>query len=101
MRKNPRVVFDTNVLVSAVLIKSSTSRQAFETAILFGEVLVSLATLAELSEVLSREKFACYVTEAERLQFLTKFTSIANPVEVDANIKACRDPKDNKFLELP
>jgi predicted nucleic acid-binding protein len=61
------VVFDTNVLVSALLIKTSVPRQAFEQAALNGTILVSLATYAELSQVLSRQKFARYLSESERL----------------------------------
>ncbi len=36
----------------------------------------------------------------ERNQFLTGFIINGTPVEIDESISDCRDPKDNKFLEL-
>ena len=65
-----RVVFDTNVLVSAALFRKSVSGQAFEKAILDGDVLFSKDTHAEPVEVLDRPKFDKYLTRSERLQFI-------------------------------
>ena len=95
-----RVVFDTNVLVSAALFRKSVSGQAFEKAILDGDVLFSKDTRAELVEVLDRPKFDKYLTKSERLQFISLFVEAAIMVEVTETITDCRDPKDNKFLEL-
>lgn len=95
-----RTVFDTNVLVSALFSKTSVPRQAFEKAASSGHILISLAVFVELSEVLNREKLSPYFTEAERLQFLARVINLAIPVEIDERIEVCRDPKDDKFLEL-
>ena len=95
-----RVVFDTNVLVSAALFRKSVSGQAFEKAILDGDVLFSKDTRAELVEVLDRPKFDKYLTKSERLQFISLFVEAAIMVEVTETITDCRDPKDNNFLEL-
>jgi putative PIN family toxin of toxin-antitoxin system len=65
-----------------------------------GRVLVSFATLAELYEVLSREKFRRYVDEGDIRIFLAVLTRDSEWVEVDVRIKACRDPKDDKFPEV-
>jgi uncharacterized protein len=64
-------VLDTNVIVSALLLKQSVSRQAFDRAFELGQVLLSWATISELNDVLSRERFDKYVLEEERKQFLT------------------------------
>jgi predicted nucleic acid-binding protein len=48
-----RYVFDTNVLISALLLPDSTSRHALDLALRKGTVLISFAALAELCEVLS------------------------------------------------
>ncbi len=45
-------VFDTNVIVSALLLKKSVSRQAFDKALKQGNLILSLATIDELNEVL-------------------------------------------------
>ena len=100
MTSERRFVFDTNYIVSALLLKRSISRQAFDYARGQGTLLVSLDTLAELSDVLRRPRFAKYVTEQEREQFLAAYVYEATLIEVKEVIQACRDPKDDKFLEL-
>jgi putative PIN family toxin of toxin-antitoxin system len=65
-----------------------------------GRVLVSFATLAELHEVLSRKRFRRYVDEEDVRSFIAALTREAQWVDVEVQIQACRDPKDDKFLEL-
>jgi len=65
-----------------------------------GRVLVSFATLAELYEVLSRKRFHRYVDEEDIRLFLVALTREAQWVDEDVEIRACRDAKDDKFLEL-
>ena len=100
MRSNPRCVFDTNVLVSALLFDQSTPAQAFFAALHAGEIIVSTDAVAELNGVLGREKFRSYVTEEERERFLRSLLREAGLIEIEQKIQACRDPKDDKFLEL-
>jgi uncharacterized protein len=95
-----RCVFDTNVLVSALLLPESKPRQALGLALHKGRVLLSLAALAELYEVLNRKQFRKYVSEEDTRTFLAALTRETQWVDVDTQITACRDPKDNKFLEL-
>jgi putative PIN family toxin of toxin-antitoxin system len=95
-----RTVIDTGVAVSAVLLPRSVPRQAFDVAAARGKLLVSEATVAELDEVLRRPKFNKYVPEEKRLEFLAALVREAEQVEVTEVITACRDAKDNKFLEL-
>ena len=95
-----RCVFDTNVLISALLLPDSKPRQALQMALLQGQVLISFATLAELSEVLGRKKFLRYVDEQDIRNFLAALTRGAEWVEVRVHIAACRDPKDDKFLDV-
>jgi uncharacterized protein len=59
-----------------------------------------MAVIAELSDVLSRPKCDRYVSAGDRLEFLAKTIRDAETVEVNLSITDCRDPKDNKFLEL-
>jgi len=56
--------------------------------------------LAELFEVLSRQAFRRYVAEEDVRTFLAALTREAEWVDVQSQIAECRDPKDNKFLEL-
>jgi putative PIN family toxin of toxin-antitoxin system len=93
-------VFDTNTLVSAVLFERSRPGQALRRALGRGRVLLSSPTLEELAEVLQREKFERYVTAAEREEFLVGFVESALFMEPTEEVRACRDAKDDKFLEL-
>jgi putative PIN family toxin of toxin-antitoxin system len=95
-----RFVLDTSVIVSAALIEASTSRRAFDHALDTGKILLSAPVLEELNEVLGREKFRGYIHEDEAKLFLALFVRSAEWVEVNVRIAACRDPSDNKFLEL-
>lgn len=96
----PRFVLDTNLIVSAALLADSAPRQAFELALNRGELLLSDAMQIELSEVLMRSKFDRYVAEEKRLRFLVSLLRLATPITVTERIDVCRDPKDNKVLEL-
>lgn len=100
MQARSRFVFDTNAIISAVLLKQSVSRRAFDKALDEGEILVSVETIDELNRVLGRVDFARYVTEGERLEFLALLVREARLVEVTVHIGECRDPRDDKFLEL-
>jgi putative PIN family toxin of toxin-antitoxin system len=95
-----RFVFDNSVLVSALLFEQSVPAQAFFAALAKGSILVSSATFIELSEVLERPKFDRYITHEERQRFVVMLLREATVVEVGEEIRACRDPNDDKFLEL-
>jgi putative PIN family toxin of toxin-antitoxin system len=95
-----RAVIDTGVIVSALLLPRSVPRQAFDAAVSRGRLLVSEETIAELDEVLRRPRFDKYVTEAQRLEFLAALVREVEVIEVVDSVTACRDPSDNKFLEL-
>ncbi|MFM8433732.1 MAG: putative toxin-antitoxin system toxin component, PIN family [Planctomycetia bacterium] len=95
-----RVVFDTGVVVSGLLLPRSVPRLAFQAARDQGEILVSIATLEELDDVLRRSKFDAYITEEQRLEFLAAYIREAEEITVSIMLKVCRDPTDDKFLEL-
>ncbi len=100
MKDELRFVFDTNVLVSAALFKASVPRQALDLARKTGKVIMSWPTMAELQQVLGRARFDKFITEDDRLLFLEVLTRDVLPVEIIETVIDCRDPKDNKFLEV-
>lgn len=100
MKNEVRYVFDTNVLISAVLFENSKPAQALQYALTNGKVLLSLDLLEELNEVLGRERFNRYLTTEEREEFLEALIERAVLVEITENVQECRDPKDDKVLEL-
>lgn len=100
MTMTNRFVIDTNVVISALLFKSTAPFRALELAEKQGIILYSEATLNELVQVLNRPKFDKYLSQEERQLFLIKFISSSQFVKITETITVCRDEKDNKFLEL-
>jgi uncharacterized protein len=100
MTNNVRYVFDTNVIVSSLLFENGKPAQALRYALANGEVLLSLDLLEELNEVLGRKRFDRYVTSEEREEFLEALIARAVLVKITMNVQECRDPKDDKVLEL-
>ena len=82
-----------------MLLPSSDSA-ALDRALRAGRPLISAATLTELDEVLHRPKFDKYLSEEERIEFLAALVQEAELVNVAEKVADCRDPGDNKFLEL-
>ena len=95
-----RVVIDTNALVSRLLLPGSIPGQAVRRAVAEAQLLASDDTIIELADVLARKKFDPYTTVRERQEFLRLFDRIAERVPIVHVIRACREPKDDKFLEL-
>lgn len=86
--------------MSALLSPGSKPRLAVDRAQQQGTILISYAILFELSEVLHRTQFRRYIDEEDIRHFLAVLTQEAEWIEVDVQIAACRDPKDDKFLSL-
>lgn len=100
MRNRQRVVINTNTLISRLLLPESVPALAVSKAVDTGQVLVSEATMLELVEVLGRRKFDRYISLEDRRDFLRTLGRIAEFVPVHYAVHACRDPRDDKFLEL-
>jgi putative PIN family toxin of toxin-antitoxin system len=100
MRSEARFVVDTNAMVSAFLLKTSIPRRAFDRARTAGTILLSGPTLQELGTVLMRQKFDRYFQPGARAQLLLQLLREAEQVAIMDVITACRDPKDDKFLDV-
>jgi len=100
MRILNRIVIDTNVFVSAVVLPLSLPRQAVDEALDDGVLLFSDATMSELTEVLHRPKLDHYVTAEERTRFIRQLGGSAEFVPIVQTVRECRDPRDDKFLEV-
>jgi putative PIN family toxin of toxin-antitoxin system len=100
MVKRGRFVFDTNVIISALLIKTSVARLALDKGRERGNILLSLETIEELHDTLGRPAFDHYIDKEDRIKFATLLIREAILVDITEHVVECRDPKDNKFLEL-
>lgn len=99
----PRAVLDTNVLVAALISPGGGSaRLLLELRSGAFELIVSPLLLAELREVLGRDKFRRYVTEGEADAFVELIRSEAvvrtDPVPSAEALSA--DPDDEYLIDL-
>ena len=99
----PRAVLDTNVLVSALISPGARSaRLLLELRSGAFELIVSPLLLAELREVLGRDKFRRYVSEAEADAYVelirTEGVVRADPAPSPEPLSA--DPDDEFLIDL-
>jgi putative PIN family toxin of toxin-antitoxin system len=100
MSRESRYVFDVNVIVSALLFSDSVPGQAFFRGSDRGVLVVSPQLITELSDVLSRDKFDRYVAREDRERLLAGLIRDSDMIVPSTQVKACRDPDDDKILEL-
>ncbi|NDE91402.1 MAG: putative toxin-antitoxin system toxin component, PIN family [Alphaproteobacteria bacterium] len=94
-----RIVIDTNIFVSAALKDKSIPAIALHRALRTATLLKSSATDRQLLDVLSRPSLLPFLAPTT-IQWIEYQLSIAETVSITSTIIACRDPTDNKFLEL-
>ena len=95
-----RIILDTNVLISGLLLSASTSQQVFDRVTATETLLISEATFTEIYQTFIRKKFNKYLSLEKRLQFIASLRNKAEIVNITSYVSICRDPKDNKILEL-
>ena len=89
-----RAVFDTNVLISALLFENSIPAQAFFTVLQQGEVLLSVPLADELNRTLHQTKFDRYLAYEQREEFMIALVESSTLVDITETIAVCRDSKD-------
>jgi putative PIN family toxin of toxin-antitoxin system len=94
-----RIVLDTNVLISAALKRISTPGMAALVVERRGVLLKSIATEQQLFDVAARPYFAALI-DPDTQAWLKKLLAAAELVAIADRVVACRDPTDDKFLEL-
>ena len=99
-RSSLRVVLDTNLVVSAALFPHSQPRQVVDYVVERRAALISTAVFAEMLDVLLRPRFDRYLQRDGRIAVLASLLRASERVTITHRIAACRDPKDDKFLEL-
>jgi uncharacterized protein len=95
-----RVVVDTNILVSFAIRPNTNFERIFDHLAAQGVTLISEDTLAELVDVLNREKFRRYIPSNRVIDYVEWYIAISEIAVVTEPVVACRDPKDDKFLAL-
>ena len=95
-----RVVLDCNVLVSALIRGDSAPGLAFDKAREHCRLVTSDACLLEVQRTFSKPKLERYFSREESDLFLEVFRLSAMVVVPERHIQICRDPKDDKYLEV-
>jgi putative PIN family toxin of toxin-antitoxin system len=96
----PRVVLDTNVLVSALLFGGEPGKIHDQWVGKRLVPLISKETFAEFSKVLFYPKFQLSPAEITAI-IEYEFLPYAEVVEIRDNVTGvCRDPQDDKFLTV-
>ncbi|MEH2416875.1 putative toxin-antitoxin system toxin component, PIN family [Nostoc sp.] len=94
------IVIDTNVLLSAVLSPNGTARKALGKVYKEFKIAQSDETYQELNTRIYKRKFDKYISDEDRQDFLEIVKTYSQFIEIKSQINTCRDPDDNKFLEL-
>ncbi len=100
MINNKKYVCDTNVLLSSLISKKSPPARVVEYIRHNGFFAFSVETFTELEEVLNRPKFDKFILKEERCRFINQIKAICILYEIYQPVNLCRDPKDNKFLDV-
>jgi uncharacterized protein len=93
-------IFDTSVVLQAMLSRRSLAYSALRKADNHGIIVVSDATLLEFEEKMYLSKFDKYQSLPNRLAFFRAYRLMALNLEPTKEIAVCRDPKDDMFLSL-
>jgi putative PIN family toxin of toxin-antitoxin system len=94
-----RIVVDTNIFVSAAIKQTSLPAIALHQAAERGTLLKSAVTEAQFREVIVRPYLASLIRPQAR-DWVTHLMATAEAVTITAHVTACRDPTDDKFLDL-
>lgn len=102
MGHRTRVVIDTNVFISALLIDTSIPRKVVDEIFhnRYVDLIFSEETFLELSDQLHSKKFRKSISTITAFLFLKKSARISQLAKVREKITDCRDRRDNKFLEV-
>jgi len=95
-----RLVVDTNIFISAALKTDSAPRFAFRWIERNARLLKSTATEQELYRTLAKPRLAALFPDSDFTNRLTRVMQTAELIEVVERVQVCRDPDDDKFLEL-
>ena len=95
-----KLVVDTNVLISAALSSQGAPAQLMRRVLGQHILVFSQATFDELHTRIYRPKFDRYITLEQRQRLLHDFNACAHWVDLAPYPVYCRDPDDDKFVDL-
>ena len=101
LMKAERVVLDTNVLISAALQPEGTPKKVIDIIrSQGGSLLFCQQTFDEFYSRFNSPKFDRYVSGENRKLYFVQLVSVSEVIAITGTKMGCRDPHDDKFLEL-
>ena len=94
------IVLDASTVVGSAINRGSVPDRAMRHAFGRDDVALSEATLAELIDVLARPRLARFINPELRDEVLALLDAYGVFFVPTERVTDCRDPKDNKYLEL-
>jgi putative PIN family toxin of toxin-antitoxin system len=94
-----RAVADANVVVAAALNPFSTPRRVIDLLLRTRSSVRTASTIAEFEDVLARPYLSARLAPSDRASLLQRLGEPALSAVPKERIDACRDPKDNKYIE--
>lgn len=73
-----KIILDTNIFISGLLLSSSTSQQVFDIVTENEILLISESTFTEFYNTITRKKFDKYLSLEKRLNFLARLREKAS-----------------------
>ncbi len=94
-----RIVLDTNILISGLLLSSAKPQQVFDIVTEHHILLMSEAVLSEILQTFTRPKFDRYLSLEKQLAFVTGLQRKAATITIQELVDAYRNPKDDVSAE--
>lgn len=94
------IVFDVSSLVGAAIRRDAVPEQALRQAQRSDQIATSEPVLAELIDVFARPRLQRFLDPMLRDEILSELHASGVLFEPTERVTDCRDPKDNKYLEL-
>lgn len=95
----PNVVVDASTIVSAAFKPASVPARALFAALTHDVLCMSSAVFQEISEVFLRPKIS-RIVKVERQMEIMEILASARFFDPAVKVRDCRDPKDDKYLDL-
>ena len=94
------IVLDASTLVSATFSTRAVPALAVQRALREDRVAISEPVMTELLDVLHRPGVARLLQPELRAELLGQLLALGAPFETIERVTDCRDPKDDRYLEL-
>jgi uncharacterized protein len=97
--RSKKVILDTNLWISFLITKKYT---AIDDLIDSGKIILLFSdeSIEEFLTVTKRSKFTKYFSDSDLKELLSLFDKYGKLIKIKSQLSACRDTKDNFWLNL-